>query len=134
MGLSKEKEEEIKNFMQRLGIEEGDLIEKFILGSGRGGQNLQKTSSCVYLKHIPTGIEVKCQKDRSRELNRFYARRLLCEKYQEQILQEKSKKQQAAEKIKRQKRTRSRKQKRKMLEEKRQHGEKKSLRFRPEES
>lgn len=134
MSISKEKEEQIRSFMQKLGIDEKDLIEKFILGSGRGGQNLQKTSSCVYLKHIPTGIEVKCQQDRSRELNRFIARRMICEKYQEQILAEKSKKQQASEKIRRQKRTRSRKQKRKMLEDKRQHAEKKTRRLKPDES
>lgn len=134
MSISKEKEEQIRSLMEKLGIEEKDLIEKFILGSGRGGQNLQKTSSCVYLKHIPTGIEVKCQQDRSRELNRFIARRTICEKYQEQVLEEKSKKQQASEKIRRQKRTRSRKQKRKMLEEKRQHAEKKTRRFKPDES
>jgi peptide chain release factor len=134
MSVSKEKEEEISRFMEKLGIKEDDLIEKFILGSGRGGQNLQKTSSCVYLKHIPTGLEVKCQKDRSRALNRLFARRLLCEKYQEIILEEKSKKQQANEKIRRQKRTRSRKQKAKMLDDKKQHAEKKSLRSRPEEN
>jgi protein subunit release factor B len=134
MSVSKGKEEEISRFMEKLGIKEDDLIEKFILGSGRGGQNLQKTSSCVYLKHIPTGIEVKCQKDRSRALNRLFARRLLCEKYQEIVLEEKSKKQQANEKIRRQKRTRSRKQKAKMLDDKKQHAEKKSLRSRPEEN
>ena len=134
MSVSKEKEEEISRFMEKLGIKEDDLIEKFILGSGRGGQNLQKTSSCVYLKHIPTGLEVKCQKDRSRALNRLFARRLLCEKYQEIILEEKSKKQQTNEKIRRQKRTRSRKQKAKMLDDKKQHAKKKSLRSRPEEN
>ncbi|MCX6990797.1 MAG: peptide chain release factor-like protein [Chlamydiae bacterium] len=134
MSVSKEKEEEISRFMEKLGIKEDDLIEKFILGSGRGGQNLQKTSSCVYLKHIPTGLEVKCQKDRSRALNRLFARRLLCEKYQEIILEEKSKKQQANEKIRRQKQTRSRKQKARMLDNKKQHAEKKSLRSRPDEN
>ena len=63
--------------MERLGIFEKDLIEKFILGSGSGGQKINKTSSCVYLKHLPTGIEVKCQGTRSRDLNRLYARREL---------------------------------------------------------
>jgi protein subunit release factor B len=125
------KKEEIEKMMQELGIHEDDLIEKFILGSGRGGQNLQKTSSCVYLKHIPTGTEVKCQKDRSRDVNRYLARRMLCEAIKEKVLQEKSKKQQLSEKIRRQKRTRTRKQKRKMLEKKRQHAEKKALRQSP---
>jgi len=67
--------------MKQLGIDEDDLIEKFILGSGKGGQKVNKTSSCVYLKHLPTGIEVKCQQGRSRELNRYVARYELCEKF-----------------------------------------------------
>ena len=133
MTIRKQKEDEILQIMEKLGIKEEDFIEKFILGSGRGGQNLQKTSSCVYLKHLPTGIEIKCQKDRSRAVNRILARRMLCEKFQEQILQEETKKTQAREKIRRQKQTRSRKQKRKMLEDKRLHGEKKSNRLPPSE-
>ncbi|MBM3207487.1 MAG: peptide chain release factor-like protein [Chlamydiae bacterium] len=133
MSISKEKEEEIKKLMESIGIDENDLIEKFIIGSGRGGQNLQKTSSCVYLKHLPSGIEVKCQKDRSREVNRWLARRLLCEKFQHEVLLEKTKKIQEIEKIRRQKKTRSRKQKRKMVEDKRKHHEKKNLRLKPQE-
>ena len=97
------KEEDLHLRMQRLKIKDSDLVEKFILGSGSGGQKINKTSSCVYLKHLPTGIEVKCQKSRSRELNRVYARRELCEKLEELLFQEKSKKQQAIEKIRRQK-------------------------------
>ena len=58
--ITNEKWDELRRRMERLGIAEGDLIEKFIIGSGRGGQNLQKTSSCVYIKHVPTRIEVKC--------------------------------------------------------------------------
>src|SRR5579872_2140633 len=100
---------ELADRMLRLGIQESDLIEKFILGSGSGGQKINKTSSCVYLKHIPSGLEVKCQQDRSRELNRYYARQELCEKIEEQILQEKSEKQQKIAKIRRQKKRRSRK-------------------------
>ncbi|NDD57892.1 MAG: peptide chain release factor-like protein [Chlamydiae bacterium] len=126
--MRKEKEDEIKKKMQSLHIDENDLLEKFILGSGRGGQNLHKTSSCVYLKHIPTGIEVKCQKERSRDLNRWIARRMLCEKYEEKILLLQSEKQKQVEKIRRQKRTKSRKQKQKMIEEKRLRSEKKGLR------
>lgn len=117
--------------MTRLGIVEGDLIEKFILGSGSGGQKINKTSSCVYLKHIPTGIEVKCQKDRSRSLNRLFARRELCEKLEERLFQEKSKKQQEIAKIRRQKKRRSRKQKEKLVEGKRQRSAKKEGRKAP---
>ena len=132
--IRKEKFDELQARMERLGIQDEDLVEKFILGSGKGGQKVNKTSSCVYLRHIPSGIEVKCQQERSRELNRFYARRALCEKLEEEILQEKSAKQQAVEKIRRQKRRRSRRSKQKMLEDKRRHSEKKSLRRPPKEN
>jgi peptide chain release factor len=132
--LRKETEEALHKKMELLGIKEEDLIEKFILGSGKGGQKVNKTSSCVYLKHIPTGIEVKCQQERSRALNRFYARRELCAKLEERIEGKKSERQQAIEKIRRQKRRRSRKGKEKMLEGKRQLSEKKSLRRPPKNS
>ncbi len=129
-----DKWEELSARMQQLGIQEGDLIEKFILGSGRGGQKLHKTSSCVYLKHIPTGIEVKCQLTRSRELNRLYARRELCEKLEERLFKEKSAKQMEFEKIRRQKRRRSRRAKEKMLKDKKIQSAKKQLRRLPPES
>jgi peptide chain release factor len=116
--------------MERLGIREEDLIEKFVLGSGSGGQKINKTSSCVYLKHQPTGIEVKCQRDRSRELNRIKARRELCDKLEEILFQEKSKKRQAIEKIRRQKRRRSRRAQEKILASKKHRSEIKNLRKR----
>lgn len=131
MSVSKEKQEELEERMKRLGIKDSDLIEKFILGSGKGGQKVNKTSSCVYLKHIPTGIEVKCQKDRSREQNRFFARRDLCDRIESEIHNEKSKKQHEAEKIRRQKKRRSRKQQEKVLENKKQRGDTKKLRQSP---
>ncbi|MBS0624914.1 MAG: peptide chain release factor-like protein [Verrucomicrobia bacterium] len=128
MALSKEKIEELAVRMERLGVREEDLTEKFILGSGKGGQKINKTSSCVYLKHEPTGIEIKCQRDRSREMNRFFARRDLCDRIEEKIYQAKSQKQQEIEKIRRQKRRRSRKQKEKMLANKKHQSAKKELR------
>jgi len=131
MPVSKEKYLELRERMDKLGIKEKDLQEKFILASGRGGQKVQKTYSCVYLKHIPTGIIVKCQKDRSREMNRFIARRRLCERFEEKILKIQTEKQKLIEKIRRQKKRRTRKQKEKMLEEKRQRSEKKTLRKPP---
>jgi protein subunit release factor B len=71
--------------MKELGIEERDIEEKFIRAQGRGGQKVNKSSSCVYLKHVPTGIEVKCQKARTQAMNRFFARRILTEKVDEFI-------------------------------------------------
>lgn len=116
--------------MDRLGVRENDLTEKFILGSGSGGQKVNKTASCVYLKHGPSGIEIKCQRSRSRELNRYYARKELCEQLEERKLGAASKRRQAAEKIRRQKRRRSRRQKERMLEAKHRQSEKK-VRRRP---
>ncbi len=66
--------------MEALGVRESDIEERFIRSSGKGGQHVNKTSTCVYLRHIPTGIEVKCMKDRSQSVNRFLARRELLEK------------------------------------------------------
>lgn len=75
--VSEEKNRWLKERMEVLGIREKDIEEKFVRSSGRGGQKVNKTSTCVYLKHIPTGIEVKCMKERSQSLNRFLARREL---------------------------------------------------------
>ncbi len=104
--------------MRRLGIAESDLAEKFVLGSGSGGQKINKTSSCVYLVHTPTGIDVKCQAARSREQNRYQARRELCARIAEQRLGEASRRRQASERIRRQKRRRSRRQRERMLVDK----------------
>jgi len=78
--VSEEKNKWLCEKMDTLGIYEKDIIEKFVRSSGRGGQKVNKTSTCVYLKHIPTGIEVKCMKDRSQSVNRFLARRVLIDK------------------------------------------------------
>ena len=117
--------------MARLGIREQDLVERFIRGAGSGGQKLNKTSSCVYLRHAPSGIEVKCQRERSRELNRFLARRELCARLEERILGRESARQQEIERIRRQKRRRSRRQQQRILEAKRRHSEKKQARRGP---
>jgi len=128
--VSEAKRAQVRKRMRELGIRRDDLTEKFILGSGKGGQKVNKTSSCVYLKHGPSGIEVKCGKSRSREMNRFFARRELCEKLAERIAGEKSRKQAEIEKIRRQKRRRTRRQKERMLEEKRRQSERKERRKR----
>lgn len=133
MAVKKEKWDELEERMQKMGILENDILEKFILGSGSGGQKINKTASCVYLKHEPSGIEIKCQKDRSRDLNRYYARQLLCEKLEEITLKEKSEKQKEFEKIRRQKRKRSQRAKSKMLADKQKHSEKKQHRASPSE-
>jgi peptide chain release factor len=78
--VSEEKNKWLRERMESLGILEKDIEEKFVRSSGHGGQNVNKTSTCVYLKHMPTGVEVKCMKDRSQSVNRFLARRELIKK------------------------------------------------------
>ena len=128
MPITPTKQHQLRREMDALGIREDDLVEKFVLGSGKGGQKVNKTSSCVYLRHVPTGIELKCQRERSRALNRLFARRELCDRIRGRVLGEKTKRQQAAEKIRRQKRRRSRRQKERMLQNKRKRGDLKQLR------
>jgi protein subunit release factor B len=131
--VSKEKWDAIREKMESLGIHENDIIEKFIRSSGRGGQKVNKTSTCVYLKHVPTEIEVKCQQERSQAINRFLARKILVEKIESKIRGEESEERQKIEKIRRQKRKRSKRAKMKMLDEKKKQSQKKKNRsFRPQ--
>jgi len=127
-GVGPDREKRPYQKMSHLGIREADIVERFIRSSGPGGQNVNKTSTCVYLKHIPTGIEVKCQRERSQALNRYLARQLLLKKIEMSILGNLSEERQRIEKIRRQKRRRSARAKLKMLEKKRRHSQKKLLR------
>jgi len=105
--VSVEKNRWLKAKMEELGVSEGDLEERFVHSSGRGGQHVNKSSSCVYLKHIPTGLEVKCMEGRSQSLNRFLARRYLLEKV-EALAGGVTAKDARAEKLRRQKARRKR--------------------------
>ena len=120
--------EKIKARMSLASVFEEDIEESFILGSGPGGQKTNKTSSTVRLYHAPSGLAVKYGLNRSREMNRWLARRELAEKILERENAARSARKQAAEKIRRQKRRRSRRQKARMIDEKRRHGEKKAVR------
>ena len=132
-GVSKAKQDALRARMKRFGISEKDLKEKFIRSSGKGGQRANKVSTCVYLKHKPTGIEVKCEKERFQALNRFLARRILANKIETLMLGRQSEERKRIEKIRRQKRKRSRRAKEKMLESKRKRAEKKKMRsYRPQ--
>ena len=114
--------------MDELGIREEDIEESFVRSAGKGGQHVNKTSTCVYLKHLPTGVEVKCQEGRSQGLNRYRARVLLVRKIDEMVKGEESRERQRIEKIRRQKRKRSKRAKEKILAGKKNTSEKKRLR------
>lgn len=129
--VSPEKQDQLIARMAKLGIRESDLEETFVKGSGSGGQKVNKTSSCVQILHRPSGMEVKCQRERSQAMNRFLARRELCERMEEKIEGARSARQQEFEKIRRTKRKRSQRSKARMIEAKRARGAIKALRGRP---
>ncbi len=116
--VSPEKEKVLRAKLDSLGIYEKDLEESFVRSGGKGGQHVNKVATCVYLKHIPTATEVKCQKARTQGLNRYYAREQLFEKIERSIKGKKSEQERQRAKIRRQKRKRSKRAREKMLEEK----------------
>lgn len=128
--ISPETIAKISALMEEADVYEEDLEESFILGSGPGGQKTNKTSNVVRLSHEPSGLMVRCGETRSRETNRWLARRMLAELILEREHKRKSAARQAREKIRRQKRRRSRRQKQKMLANKRAHAEIKAMRRR----
>ena len=129
--VSPEKEHALLARMAEVGIRDEDLDEHFVRSGGRGGQNVNKVSTCVVLRHRPSGIVVKCQEARSQALNRFLARRLLLDKLLARQQGEADTAAREVARIRRQKRRRSRRAKDKMLAAKRAQGENKALRRRP---
>ncbi|MBP6218922.1 MAG: peptide chain release factor-like protein [Oligoflexales bacterium] len=126
--MTTENKKKLADRLLQLGIIEEDIVEKFILGSGSGGQKVNKTSSCVYVHHLPTGIEIKCQQHRSRERNRIAAREELCDRIEGQLALQKKEAQDRHEKNRRRNRQPSFSQKRRMIASKRLVTEKKARR------
>lgn len=120
--------------LNAVGAHESDLEERFVRSGGPGGQNVNKVSSCVILVHVPSGVTIRCQEERSQAMNRFRARQRLAEKMEERLLGAASAKRQKIEKIRRQKRRRSRRAKEKMLADKRHVSQIKEIRRPPNES
>ena len=126
--VSPEKEAQLARRMAALGVSEADLEESFVRSGGHGGQNVNKTSTCVMLAHRPTGLQVKCQATRQQGLNRFIARRMLLDKIEERQRGYVAARRAEIERIRRQKRKRSRRAKERMLADKARQAEKKELR------
>jgi len=126
--VSLEKESQLAQRMVALDVREADIEESFVRSGGHGGQNVNKTSTCVMLLHRPTGVQVKCQETRQQGLNRFIARRLLLDKIEAMKNGFVAARRAEIEKIRRQKRKRSRRAKAKMLADKSHHAEKKASR------
>jgi len=108
LGVTEKKQAELEARMAALGLREQDFEEKYVRSSGPGGQKVNKTSSCVLLTHVPTGVQVKMQKERSQPLNRYYARKRLCELIEARQLGTKSPAALEAEKVRKQKQRRKR--------------------------
>ena len=126
--ISPDKETQLAQRMVTLGVREADIVETFVRSGGHGGQNVNKTSTCVMLVHRPTGLQVKCQETRQQGLNRFFARRLLLDKIEARQKGFVASQRAEVEKIRRQKRRRSRRAKARMLDNKSHHATKKANR------
>jgi protein subunit release factor B len=102
-GVTERKAAELEQRMKKCKLFEKDLEEKFARSSGPGGQKVNKSSTCVHLRHVPTELAVKMQKSRTQGLNRYYARKRLCEMLEKKLLGKESPEAKRQNKIRKQK-------------------------------
>jgi peptide chain release factor len=116
-GVSQQKALDLEERMKQCGVKESDIEEAFVRSGGAGGQKVNKTSTCVHLKHLPSGLMVKMQKSRRQGLNRYYARKRLCEMLEEKQLGKDSSESKKISKIRKQKDRRRRRGKKEIARE-----------------
>ena len=126
--VTEQKADQLAQRMEALGVQESDIVETFVRSGGNGGQNVNKTSTCVMLVHRPTGLQVKCQETRQQGMNRFLARKLLLDKLEERKQAKLAAQRDQIEKLRRQKRGRSRGAKERILKSKAHQSQKKHFR------
>jgi protein subunit release factor B len=102
-GVTEQKMQELDRRMRNCNLLENDIEETFVRSTGPGGQKVNKTSTCVHLKHIPSGLAVKVQTSRSQPLNRYYARKQMCELLENKLLGKESLQAKKIQKIRKQK-------------------------------
>ena len=131
-GVSEEKARALQERLARLGVLDEDLSERFIRASGPGGQHVNRVATCVRLRHRPSGIEVRVQRERSQGLNRYLARVRLCDRMEAKILDQKTEEEKRRARIRRRKRQRSKRAREKMRADKRRQAQRKRLRRKPQ--
>lgn len=130
--VSLDKESQLARRMAALGVSEADIEETFVRSGGHGGQNVNKTATCVMLLHQPTQLRVKCQITRQQGMNRFLARRMLLDKIEALQIGRVAAQRDEAERIRRQKRRRNRRARQRMLADKAHQSAKKESRRSPD--